>query len=240
MPKVLETWTVQPHDPLQEVADGLLSVIGEIVMPLGRFPRRMTVARLAGNRTAIWSAIALDEPEMARIEAMGLPAVLIVPNDAHRLDAAIWKRRYPEIKVLTPRGARDAVAEVVPVDATDDMLEDPQVRFVTVPGTCDHESALIVARDGETSLIVNDIIAHVAHPHGLGAHVMARLFDFGVSAPATPSPVRRKIVDDPIALAAQFRAWAELPGLARIMPSHGEIMSKDPAATLATLARALE
>jgi hypothetical protein len=54
-----------------------LTVAGEIVMPLGRFPRRMTVVALAGGGTAIYSAIALDAPEMARIEAMGPPAIPI-------------------------------------------------------------------------------------------------------------------------------------------------------------------
>ena len=40
-------------------------------MPLGCFPRRMNVVALAGGGTAIYSAIALDAPEMARIEATG-------------------------------------------------------------------------------------------------------------------------------------------------------------------------
>lgn len=236
MSKVLERWEVGPHGPLEEVADGLLSVSGEIVMPLGRFPRRMSVVRLSGERIAIWSAIALREPEMARIEALGRPAVLIVPSDAHRMDAKIWKGRYPELQVLTPAGAKAKVAEVVPVDATDDILRDSFARFVTVPGTGGHEGALIVTRGAETSLIVNDVIAHVAHPHGLGAKIMARLFGFGVSEPQTPRPVKRMIVDDAAALAAQFRAWATLPGLARIIPSHGEIIDEDPAGVLRGLA----
>jgi len=239
MPSILETWDVQPHGPIEEIADGLLCVSGEIVMPLGRFPRRMSVVRLSGERTAIWSAIALGEPEMARIEALGRPAVLVVPSDAHRMDVKIWKRRYPDIAVLTPAGAKAKVAEVVPVDATEDILRDSFARFVTVPGTGGHEGALIVTRNGETSLIVNDVIAHVAHPHGIGARIMARLFGFGASAPQTPRLVRRMIVDDAAALAAQFRAWATLPGLARIIPSHGDIIEGDVAGVLRTLAAAL-
>ncbi|RYD59620.1 MAG: hypothetical protein EOP60_02020 [Sphingomonadales bacterium] len=105
MPATLEKWEVSPHDPLMEVDDGILTVTGDIVMPIGNFPRRMTVVRLAGNRTAIYSAIALNEPEMARIEAMGTPAILIVPGDHHRLDAKIWKDRYPDVK-SSPRPAR--------------------------------------------------------------------------------------------------------------------------------------
>jgi hypothetical protein len=239
MPAALDTWTVQPHGPLVEVDAGLLSVAGEIVMPLGRFPRRMTVVALDGGRTAIFSAIALAEPEMARIEALGAPAWLIVPNDHHRLDARIWKARYPGLKVLAPPGARAAVAEVVAVDATDDRLEDRSARFVVVEGTDGHEAALIVRRPGGTSLVVNDVIAHVAHPHGLGAKVMAHLFGFGTSEPQLPRPVRSKLVTDAAALAAQLRAWAAEPDLRRIIPSHGDIIDQGPAANLHRIADGL-
>lgn len=128
MAKLLEKWEVMPHGPVEAIDDGILSVAGEITMPLGRFPRRMTVARLANGTTAIWSAIALDEPGMAKVEGLGQPAFLIIPNDHHRLDARIWKDRYPELRVIAPPGAAVAVAEAVPVDSTGDVLDDPEVR----------------------------------------------------------------------------------------------------------------
>ena len=39
---------------------------------------------------------------MRDLEAYGAPAFLIVPNDHHRLDAQIWKERYPALKVIAP------------------------------------------------------------------------------------------------------------------------------------------
>lgn len=239
LPSVFEQWTVLPHGDLVKIGDGILTVQGEIVMPLGRFPRRMTVVRLSGHRLAVFSAIALREREMARIEDMGLPTILIVPSESHRMDSKIWKQRFLSMEVVTPPAAKAEVAEAVPVDATSDILEDPQVRFLVVPGTGGHEAALVVSRDGETTLIVNDIIAHVAHPRGLGAKIMGRLFGFGVKRPQTPWLVRKKIVEDKAALAAQFRAWARIPDLKRIIPSHGDIISADPAGTLNDLAARL-
>lgn len=239
MPTTLEKWEVQPHQALVEVDDGILTVAGEIVMPLGNFPRRMTVARLSGHRTAIYSAIALDEPEMARIEAMGEPSFLIVPGDHHRLDAKIWKERYPHAKVIAPPGASGAVEEAVRVDATSDILGDAQVRLIIVPGVDGHEAALEVRRASGLTVIVNDIIAHVAHPHGLGAHIMARLFGFGVSEPQIPRPVRRAVIDKP-ALATQFAAWAADPSLKRIIVSHGDVIEAGAADALRALADALD
>jgi hypothetical protein len=222
-----------------EIGDGILTVAGEIRMPLGNFPRRMTVVRLSGGRTAIWSAIALDEPQMERIEQLGEPAFLIVPGDHHRLDARIWKTRYPEIRVIAPPGAEEAAEEAVRVDATGDVLGDPEVKLIIVPGTGGHEAALEVRRDEGLTLVLNDVLANVAHPHGLGAHIMARLFGFGVHHPQVPRPVRHGM-ESKAALAAQFDLWASEPDLKRIIVSHGDVIEENPAGVLRTLADALD
>lgn len=239
MPKFLEQWTVQPHEALEEIDDGILTVAGEIVMPLGRFPRRMTVIRLAGGGSLIWSAIALNEPEMKRIEGWGEPRFLIVPNQAHRLDSRIWKQRYPAIKVIAPPGARSAVEEAVSVDAASDVVHDPQIGFHLVEQKA-QEFALTVQRAAGTTLIVNDSIGHVRHPHGIGAWIMARLMGFGVSGPQVPRGVRRMMIADPKGLARQFRRWAEIPDLKRIIVSHGEPITGDPAGALRKLAASLD
>lgn len=240
MAKANEAWKVGPHGPLERIDEGLISVAGEIVMPLGRFPRRMTVVALDGGRSAIWSAVPLREPEMREVEALGAPSFLIVPGVAHRLDVKAWKARYPEAKVLCPPGARDAVAEVIAVDSTADALRDPAVRLETVPGTGGKEAALLVRRGDHTTLVLNDILANVRHPHGIGAHVMARLFGFGVKGPRTPRPVKRMMVEDTRALAAAFRKWADEPGLTHIVVSHGDVISQSPREELERAATDLE
>jgi len=239
MVKFNTEWTVGPHGPVVEIEDGIISVAGEIVMPLGRFPRRMTVVRLSDGQTAIWSAIALREPEMAQLEAFGQPGFMIVPNPGHRTDAQIFKARYPNMTVIAPRGAVALVEEAVPVDATADILGDKDVSFVTVDGADEAESALVVRRSGGVTLITNDIIGHVTHPHGLGANIMARVFDYGVHEPAVPKTVRR-FIKDPKALAAQMRKWAEIPNLKRIIVSHVDPIDDDPPGVLRRLAEELD
>jgi len=240
MPAILEKWEVMPHGDLVEVDDGILSVAGEIRMPLGNFPRRMTVVRLSGDRTAIYSAIALDEPEMRRIEAMGTPSFLIVPGDHHRLDARIWKQRYPEIRVIAPPGAVEAVEEAVQVDASGDILDDAGTRLVVMPGAGGHEAALEIRRAAGLTIVANDLIANVAHPHGIGAQIMARLMGFGVSEPQMPRLIRHLIVEDKVALAHQFADWAAEPDLRRIIVSHGDVIEDNAAEVLRTLADALD
>ena len=238
MASVNTDWTVGPHGAVETLDDGILTVSGEIVMPLGRFPRRMTAVRLSGGRSLIWSGIALPDAQMAQIEALGTPAFIVVPNPGHRLDAPAFAARYPRALVVTPPGARRKVAEVVRVDDTTGDFGDPDVTLVAVAGFDGKESALIVRRADGTTLVTNDVIGHVRHPQGLGAQVMVRLFGYGLRRPAIPRTIRGWIRDK-AALAEQLRSWAELPGLTRIVPSHGEPITRDPRGQLRRLADTL-
>ena len=83
----LDSWKVLPHGQLTKVDDNVWTVTGTIHMPVGDFERRMTVARLRDGGLVVYSAIALDEPQMARLDSLGRMAWLVVPGDDHRLDA---------------------------------------------------------------------------------------------------------------------------------------------------------
>ncbi len=226
MPKFHTRWTVFPHGPVEEIDRGIHSVEGEIQMPLGRFPRRMTVVTLQDGRTVVFSPVALHEGAMRDVEKLGTPAFMIVPNGFHRLDSRIWKERYPETTVICPPGAKRRVEQAVKIDATSDILADTDVKFLIVPGMGEAEGAMVVRREGRTTLILNDIISNVRHPKGLGANIMARMFGFGVKRPQMAREVKWLFVKDRRALAAELRDWAADPHLMRIIPSHGGIIDQ--------------
>ena len=46
----------------------MLTVVGQLSMPVGDFPRRMSVVRLRDGRLVVFSAIALYEDEMKALE----------------------------------------------------------------------------------------------------------------------------------------------------------------------------
>ena len=161
MPRPFQEWKVLPHGNLAQIDENILTVVGEIRMPLMDLPRRMTVVRLKNSRLVVFSAIALDDDEMAALERYGRPAFLIVPSDKHRLDAKVWKERYPQMCVVAPQGAREKVAEAVAVDTSAPRFEDPNVDFVTVPGTRGREAALIVRTPNGTTLVLNDVVGNL-------------------------------------------------------------------------------
>jgi hypothetical protein len=67
---------------------------------------------------------------------------------------------------------------------------------------------------------------------------MGRLMGFGVSEPQVPRVVKHRVIDDPAALAAQFRDWADMDDLRRIIVSHGDPI-ENPRDVLHALAKKL-
>ncbi len=239
MPAPLMTWKVLPHGPLVRLDDNIITVTGEIGMPLVTFTRRMTVVRTRDGHLVIYSAIALREPDMKRLEEFGSPAFLLVPSDHHRLDAKIWKDRYSQMKVLAPRGAREKVQEVVAVDGDVDDIRDPAVQATTVCGTEDREAALEVTGSDGWTLVVNDIIANIRDAKGFGGWISKRM-GFAGDEPQVPLPESLSMIKDKHALAAQAREWAARASLRRILVSHGESIDENPAGALLKLADTLD
>lgn len=233
-----KTWTVLPHGNLTQINERIWIADGEINMPIGKFPRRMSVVRLNDNRLIIFSAVALDEANMAKLEALGQPAFIIVPSILHRLDAPAYANRYPSAQVFTPTAAREKVEDVVRVDTMTPDLADPSVRYLEVPGTSFNEAALEVTADDGLALIVNDIIGDIHDEHGLKGWLL-KLLGFAGDEPHVPGPVKmgyKKHLDE---LAGQFREWADKPDLRRIIMSHGDIIETGPRAVLRQLADSL-
>lgn len=219
---------------LRAIAENMWVVDGTIQMPPGPLPRRMTIARLASGDLVVFSAIALDDDTMAEVNALGRPAFLVVPNAFHREDAPEWKRRYPAMQVIAPELARAAANEVVKVDDTVGDFGESTVRIVQVAGTRG-ESALVVHHLSGVTLVVNDLIANVQDSRGIMKLVLT-LMGFAGSRPQVPRMFKSRAVDDSGLVANQFRDWANIPGLTRVIVSHGSIIEDAPAALLHRLA----
>jgi hypothetical protein len=238
MPRPLDKWTVLPHKPIETIDDNILAVEGAVEMPLGKFPRRMTVVRITGQRLVIHSGIALDEPEMARIESFGRPSFFIVPSAIHRLDVKIWKQRYPELTIACPFAARSKVEELVKVDTIAPDFGDPAVHYAAIKGTAEREGALIVNGSKGTTLVLNDLIFNVRKQPGVAGFLFALLGVTGPEAKIAKVAMKR-LVDDKGALRAQLEQWANLSNLRRIIVSHGALIETDPRATLRRTAASL-
>ena len=229
-----DEWKVLPHGSLTPVDEDVLTVVGDIAMPFGTLQRRMTIVRIDGRRLVVFSAIALAEDAMRELAAFGTPWFLVVPNAHHRMDAPAWKRRFPDLTVVAPEGARAGVAKVVGVDTTRPDFGDPRVVFQAVPGTRQREAALEIRSRDRMTLVLNDIVANIRNAAGAFG-LFLRLMGFAGEEPHVPLPVRLALVSDRKALAMAFRRWADEP-IARILVSHGDVIDRDPQGVLRRLA----
>jgi hypothetical protein len=220
MPKPFEKWTVLPHKPIRKLEDNLWLVDGV----LGNIRRVMVVVRLADQRLLIWNGIALDEPEMKELEAWGTPAYLVVPNGLHRMDARIYKERYPSLTVIAPPGARQKIEQIVKVDRTDGDVGDERVKLAFPACTRERDTTLEVRHaDNSVTLVINDLVMNMRHQPGVGGF-MFKLMGFTADTPNVPLPTRMLLIKDKPGLKTLLGQMAATPKLKRVIVSHGEML----------------
>jgi hypothetical protein len=230
MPKVFTQWTVLPHEPVEKLADNLWRVSGK----LGDVQRQMVLARRKDGGVVVYNGVALEDAAMKELEAWGKPSLLVVPNGYHRQDAAIWKQRYPEMKVVAPKGGRKRVAKIVPVDAvTEDAPADPDVSVFAMDG-CAFESCLQVRSNGEVTLVFTDALMNVPKRGGLFGFLLGP-----TGRVAAPRVMRWLAIKDKRAFAAHLEKLAQLPGLKRILFGHGAPITDDAPGALRKVAAQL-
>jgi len=221
MPIANTEWHVLPHGPLEPLADNLFWLQGDL--PNMSLKRNMTVARLADSRLVIHNGIALEEPLLRELLAWGKPAFLLVPNGYHRLDAPAWKRRFPELRVLAPRGSHAKVSKVVQVDGSyDDFPACDEVHLTHLLGTAEREGSMQVrSRDGVT-VVLNDIVFNMDKKRDLLGFLFTTLMG-SAPGPRISRLSKLALVKDRALLKRELSALADLPGLTRLIVAHEKV-----------------
>lgn len=225
-----DAWNVLPHGPLESLSENLWRVWGSL---RGMSLKRNMIVAKRSDGLVIHSAIAMKEEEQQKLEALGEPAYLIVPNRGHRLDAPAYKKRYPKLRVFAPRGGRDAIAEVVNVDGTyEDFPHDETVRLEMLHGVDDQEGVMLVKSSDGTTVVLNDCVMNMDRKKDpLG-------FFFTTLLGSAPGPrvsrlVRLVYVKDERAFHDDLVRLSEIPDLVRVAVAHEKIAhGADAAAAL--------
>lgn len=236
MPKASNTWTVLPHQPMEKLASNLWRVTGKLAnMPL---ERAMTIARMQDGRLFIHNAMALDPDAMKELEALGAPAFVVVPNGYHRLDCARFAHRYPDARIICPAGSREKIEQVVAVNATyDEIAGDDTVQIEYVDGVKEMEGVMRVRSDDGMTLVFNDLVFNVEHQSGFQGLVLRAMGSSG--GPKVTRLARMFLIKDKAAVRADLVRLADTPDLVRIVPGHGDVITRDPAAILRRIAQGL-
>jgi hypothetical protein len=225
-------WIVQPYRPIRRIEQNLWTVDGDIHVPGGVIPRKMTLMKCPDGRIAIHSPICLHDDDMAAIESWGEPAFCIVPNGYHRLDAPAFKNRYRLLRVVCPDAVRARVGRVVAVDGDYSMLAS---GLEWRPLAMTSGEAVFVSRaDGRTTLIFGDALFNVPRLAGTLGFVLNLIGSIG--GPRVTPLTKLIVVSERKLLASQLRELATMPGLTRLIPGHGENIEGEPAVILGRVA----
>jgi hypothetical protein len=237
MAKTHETWTVLPHGAIEKLTENLWRVQGQLASP--PIDRVMVIARLGDGRLVVHNPMALDDASMKAIDAWGKVAFLLVPNAFHRMDAKPFASRYPDAKVLCPRGAKKKVEQVVTTHGDYGALpQDARVRLEHLDGVGESEGVMIVASDDGASLVLNDIVFNMPHKTGLQGFVLKSVLQSS-GGPRVSRIGKWFLVKDKAALKMCFARLAQTPNLKRILVAHHETIERAPAETLGRIAAEL-
>jgi hypothetical protein len=211
---------VLPHGELTELAPGLWQVTGRMKSP--PLPRNMIVHRLADGGLVLHSVVALDDAGMAKLESLGRPRVMIVPSGYHRLDAGVYKARYPDLEVVAPAGSRDRVAEKVKVDGSaEERLPPLGVQCHSPTGLRGTELIFEVQAGTTRALLVNDVLFNIPqHLPGFGGWLLKVLGStgyFGITRIG-----RVAVLKDKAAFKQWLMALAERTDIGIVTVSHGD------------------
>jgi hypothetical protein len=232
-----DDWKVLPHGPIEKLSENLWWVWGSV--PGMSLKRTMTIARLRDGRLVIHNAIALEEATMAEIEAWGTPAFVIVPNGYHRLDAPKFKKRYPAVKIVAPKGSRTKIEEVIPVELTyDEVVADDTIGFRKLAGVRDREGAMLVRSSDGTTVVLNDAVFNMDRKRDVMGFVVTTILG-SAPGPRVSRLAKLALVEDKKALRADLESLAAMPELARLIVAHEKVTTGREEAA-AVLRRAAE
>lgn len=228
-------WTVPPHKPIEQLETNLWRVEASMKSP--PLERVMTIAKLSTGGLVLHSVVALDEAQMAELESFGPVKYIVVPNGWHRLDAAGYKARYPEARVLTPKAARKRVEQIVKVDGTLEELVDRDVKLGLVEGTRGLEAMMTVTSGDRVTLVFTDVIFNMPHRTGFQGFVLKHVMSSS-GGPKVTRIGRTFLIRDKQAFAAQLEQLAA-QNVTRIVVAHNEVISVNPAGILRGIAASM-
>ena len=235
------TWSFGPHSEPKQLSDNLWTVTA-VVPKMGGMVRRMMVVRGQGGGLLVHSAIAMDEAGMAWLDSLGPVEVIVVPNGWHRMDAPRYKARYPEARVICPRGSTKRVRQVVPVDGHYGEIgpfpNDPSVSMAHHPGLREIEGVIKVQSEDGLTAIFNDALFNIDHMPGFFGFVYGKLMG-NAGGPRITTIARLFMVQDRSAYRRHLEAISDQPRLMRVVPGHGAIIDDNPTAMLREVAASL-
>jgi hypothetical protein len=220
MAKPPRPWIVTRHNPIEKLEDNLWAVEGDV--PGVPFRRRMSIIRRGDGTLLFFNAMPLEDGAMKELTSWGKPSALVVPHDQHMIDATAFAEKLG-LSLYGPKACEEKIrARAAMAGALDAVPAEAAVRIETLEGVKNGEPVLIVtSAGGRVSLLFSDAIMN--NPKD-AIGFLPRLMGFSGAVKIVPV-FRMMFLKDKKALRAQLERLAAIPGLTRIVPCHGDVVS---------------
>jgi hypothetical protein len=233
MPKK-RAWTVTPHGPLEKIDDNLWALSSSV--PGIKSHRRMSIVRRGDGSLLFYNAIPMDDRTLEELRAWGRLSVLVITHDQHMIDGDAFREKLG-LDVYCPKATIEKVrARTRVTGSMEDLPADPAIAWDSAVGTKMDEPVMFVKSDGgaRVSMVTSDVFQNNS-PASLP--LPFRLLGF--VGPRTPPVFKLLFLKDKNALRAAMERWAATPNLARVVPTHGDVIEADPAGVLRRAAAGL-
>jgi hypothetical protein len=213
-----------PYGPPVSLAANLWQITGSLAVPV---PRNMTIVRNARGELVLYSVVAMHEDGMRALEALGHPALMVIPHRRHQMDAPFYKARYPRLRVLAAEPSR---VHGVAVDGGLSELSDSGIRAYVLPGNTQEDAVMEIGLPDGHALCVCESLSNIS------ASGWLRLLFKVLGPPGGGFGVARAVRLREIRDRAQLRAWlleqAERTDLRCLLFGHGQPLLRDIPAAL--------
>ena len=220
-----------PYSAPVQLASNLWQVTGSFGVP--GVPRNMTVVRTDDGELVLYSVIAMHADGMRALEALGRPAVMVIPHRRHQMDAPFYKQRYPSLRVLAAEPSR---VRGVAVDGSPGELSRFGIEAYVVPGNTHEDTVLDAPIQGGRVLCVCETLSNVTPPKGLAGVVLKMFGPRGGSGFGVARAVRLREIRGRDVLRTWLREQAQRSDLRQLLFGHGAAISKEIPAKLRSAA----
>jgi len=213
------THPIFPYGEPRELSENLWQVAGSLKFPV---PRNMTIVRTARGELVLYSVIAMHEEGMQALEALGRPALMVIPHRRHQMDAPFYKARYPSLRVIAPAAQR---VRGVAVDGGLGELAELGLDAYVLPGNSYEDVVLEIPLADGRALCVCESLGNVS-PSGWMKPLFKLLGPPGDSF-GVARAVRWREIEDRTALRTWLSTQAARGDARLLLFGHGEALVSD-------------
>lgn len=205
------------------------------MVPGAPFHRRMCIVRRSDGKLLFFHAIPLEDELLQKVQSLGQPAYLVVGHHQHAIDAHAFATRLG-LQIYGPRRCETALKQRCDLTGfLEDLPQDPAATVEELPGSKLGEAVVVVASMERRSALFCDAIQN--NPAG-DMNLVFRMLGFA-GGPKTPLVFRVLFLENKQKLRAALEHIADLPGLRRIIPCHGDVVETGAPEALHAAAAAL-